>query len=311
MGQTMCDMHLNDPDQIVEAIKNMRNESKSNSIKQKVRQIEGSLFDMVTQNNPFSEAIKEQSQLGVEDYLIVSRDFNFKSQIMRSLEINATQSYYLMLENIFKINKRKYAELLEHDLYKIMEKDDMQEIFEFFDISKYEFAAEQSSNDKNLHCNFEFTLTHDHIPTIWNESGTTIPMNKFRDPQNQNEEIVHRLANIAADFSQEDIKIEVRHQCVDFQKVTLGEKIRQIYMFIDLKEDCDVAIHDHFCLSNFQFEFDDLYLATMMHVGDKNKEFYALETVQQIVDGQFDTSKTFYKNLFIFYIATFILPIVI
>lgn len=33
MGQTMCDMHLNDPDQIVEAIKNMRNESKSNSIK--------------------------------------------------------------------------------------------------------------------------------------------------------------------------------------------------------------------------------------------------------------------------------------
>lgn len=31
MGQTMCDMHLNDPDQIVKAIKNMENESRSNN----------------------------------------------------------------------------------------------------------------------------------------------------------------------------------------------------------------------------------------------------------------------------------------
>lgn len=49
----------------------------------------------------------------------------------------------------------------------------------------------------------------------------------------------------------------------------------------------------------------------MMHQEDSNREFYDLDTAQQIVDAQFDKSKNFFSNLFIFYLMTFILPIVV
>lgn len=47
-------------------------EFKQNQTESTISQIEGSLFDMVTQNHPYSEIIKDHSELGVEDYLIVS-----------------------------------------------------------------------------------------------------------------------------------------------------------------------------------------------------------------------------------------------
>ena len=48
----------------------------------------------------------------------------------------------------------------------------------------------------------------------------------------------------------------------------------------------------------------------MMFIEDQ-PGFYNLETVQQIVDAQFDKSKKFFSNLFKIYMITFILPIVI
>ena len=44
----------------------------------------------------------------MEDYLIVSHDFNFKSQIMRSLEINADTSYKILIDSINQINQVPY-----------------------------------------------------------------------------------------------------------------------------------------------------------------------------------------------------------
>ena len=134
----------------------------------KVSQIEGSLFDMLTQNNPFSESIKSKSELGVSDYLILSKDFNFKTQLVRCLEINADNSYKLILDSINKMNHYKYSALLENDLVRIMEKNDIRDIFYFFKVSQNEDVEEMIQGQKNLFCNFEFTLVHELIPNIWN-----------------------------------------------------------------------------------------------------------------------------------------------
>ena len=102
---------------------------------------------------------------------------------------------------------------------------------------------------------------------------------------------------------------------MDFQKVSLGEKIRSIYEFINENsegiENDDTDQLTKFDFKGFEYTFDDLTLAQMMHQEDCNREFYDQDTSQQIVDAQFDKSKNFFQNLFIFYLITFILPIVI
>ena len=72
------------------------------------------------QNNPVKNKILEKSELGVSDYHILSQDFCFKSQIIRSLEMNANNSLKVLFENIFKLNRQEYGELIEHDLIEIM-----------------------------------------------------------------------------------------------------------------------------------------------------------------------------------------------
>ena len=99
---------------------------------------------------------------------------------------------------------------------------------------------------------------------------------------------------------------------MDFQRVSLGEKIRSLYEFInENSEDNDVEQLTKFDFKGFEYTFDDLTLAQMMHQEDCNRDFYDLDTAQQIVDAQFDKSKNFFQNLFIFYLITFILPMVI
>ena len=55
---------------------------------------------------------------------------------MRSLDINAENSYSIIIENVHKINSSKYNPHLEHDMFKIMTKPDIKDIFDYFDISE-------------------------------------------------------------------------------------------------------------------------------------------------------------------------------
>ena len=75
----------------------------------------------------------------------------------------------------------------------------------------------------------------------------------------------------------------------------LGEKIRHIYQYIKetkKKDDKDCGEYEDEDLSDlvitelkeFDYSFDDLKLAQMMLHMDKNREFYSLDTAQQIVD---------------------------
>lgn len=60
---------------------------------------------MLIQNHPHSKKIQDNIQFGSLEYLIISKDFNFKSQLIRSLEINADKSYGLIVESVFAINR--------------------------------------------------------------------------------------------------------------------------------------------------------------------------------------------------------------
>lgn len=63
------------------------------------------------------------------------------------------------------------------------------------------------SGKRNIFCNFEQSLHHDDLPTVWKPGGDRLPMHKFRDPQNQNEEIIKRISKIGQSYDEgkEDI----------------------------------------------------------------------------------------------------------
>ena len=115
----------------------------------------GSLFDNLTQNNPFTFMIKKECQLEIDDYLILSKDFHFKSQLIRCLDINAENSYKIIIESINKVNNHMYSALLENDLSRIMDKNEISEIFKFFEVSDYEEIKEVKLGKKNIFFNFE------------------------------------------------------------------------------------------------------------------------------------------------------------
>ena len=115
----------------------------------------GSLFDKLTQNNPYTSAIKHKFQLEAEDYLIISQDFHFKSQVIRCLDLNAENSYKIIIESLVKQNSHKYCSLIERDLHRIMDKSSISEIYNFFSVTDFEELEEIKLGTKNFFCNFE------------------------------------------------------------------------------------------------------------------------------------------------------------
>ena len=73
---------------------------------------------------------------------MLSKDFHFKTQLVRCLDINADNSYKIIIESINKVNCHRYTPLLENDLLRIMSKNQNSEIFKFFEVSDFEELQE-------------------------------------------------------------------------------------------------------------------------------------------------------------------------
>ena len=93
---------------------------------------------------------------------------------MRSLDINAENSYKILIESINKINKSAYNCYLEYDMFKIMSKTEIREIYDFFDVSDHEELEEMKLGTRNMFCNFEQALTDEDLPTVWYQGGIMI-----------------------------------------------------------------------------------------------------------------------------------------
>ena len=61
-------------------------------------------------------------------------------------------------------------------MFKIMAKNEISEIFEYFDISIREELEEMKMGTRNLFCNFEQALMHEDLPTVWQQEGIRFPM---------------------------------------------------------------------------------------------------------------------------------------
>lgn len=74
--------------------------------------------------------------------MIISQDFNLKSLLLRSLDAKADNAYRILFECMNEINSEKYVNIIEHDLYRLMIKEDIQELFVFFELDQEEEIAE-------------------------------------------------------------------------------------------------------------------------------------------------------------------------
>ena len=74
--------------------------------------------------------------------MIISQDFNLKSLLLRSLDTKADNAYRILFECMNEINSERYVNIIEHDLYRLMMKEDIQELFVFFELDQEEEIAE-------------------------------------------------------------------------------------------------------------------------------------------------------------------------
>ena len=81
--------------------------------------------------------------------------------------MNANNSLKVLFENIFKLNTSNYVDLIEHDLFEIMQHKQINQIFSFLQISNKEEMIEQDSGELQLFCNFEQQLKSDKLPATW------------------------------------------------------------------------------------------------------------------------------------------------
>ena len=113
------------------------------------------------------------------------------------------------MESIHDINMIKYGKVLEHDLFRLMNDNKIAAIVPFFDKT-----LEDPDPNKNL--NFEWQLRGENVPTTWYESDSKLKFYNFNDSNNQKEELVQKLSDIASCYTTEQKKIEVQHNLINF-----------------------------------------------------------------------------------------------
>lgn len=90
---SLCDICLNDPQAIMEALKRSTEEIEMNK---------GSLIDTVL--DPYNESVKKNFNVAGlrENSRIISLDFNFTSQIYKAIKMNSISSVKVILQTLFK-----------------------------------------------------------------------------------------------------------------------------------------------------------------------------------------------------------------
>jgi len=161
---------------------------------------------------------------------------------------------------------------------------------------------------KNEFCNFEQFLSHPDLPPFAAQRKSYHAKSSFSDFHNAEQEMITEIVEkdpymtwgvqnydteATKVFSQKNIEVE--HSMIDFQKVIIGEKIR------DVQEEGFRVI-----------DFDDQHLASILYIeDDAHISFYNLETIRKLVDFQFVRTKAFLERMLGFYVFGFMVPFVI
>lgn len=309
-GKSIFDLCLGFPKEIAHGLKQK---------KEVYKRIDGSLISEICEYNDQKLKWYVDAKL-CEENLMVQIDFNFVSSLRLAMELNSSQSVKLMLNNVFKINSVEYQEMMMLDFPKFLQFPNIKRIYPFLERDYEEYLqTKQDQEDvyvkqtetKNF-CNFEQFMSHPELPPFGSEQKAFHVKQNFTDFHNSEKEILREMIEkdphmtwTVDNFGQDDKdktqkvfknkNVEVEHSMIDFQKLIIGEKIR------DVQEE---GFHN--------VNFNDQHLASIFYVEpDHQIDFYKLETVRKIVDYQFITTKWFLSLMLKFYLCGFLLPFLV
>ena len=108
-------------------------------IKEEVyREITGSLIDELCKGD--KELYSFYKMMGLcEENKIIQTDFTFCTTLRLGMEMNQNESVKLLLNHIFKLNRKEYNDLVQLDLPKILEYAKIERIFPFLGRSHKEY----------------------------------------------------------------------------------------------------------------------------------------------------------------------------
>jgi hypothetical protein len=72
---------------------------------------------------------------------VIQADFNFVSTLRLAQELGANQSIKMLLQYLFEVNKKEYAEVLMLDLPKLLDDNLVERIYPFFERDHEELMA--------------------------------------------------------------------------------------------------------------------------------------------------------------------------
>lgn len=191
---------------------------------------------------------------------MVQIDFNFVSSLRLAMELNSNQSVKLMLNNVFKINSIEYQEMMMLDFPKFLQQNNVKRIFPFLERDYEEYQQTLKDQDevyvvknkqRNQFCNFEEFLSHPKLPPFGTDQKSFHVKETFHDFHNSEKEIVNEMIEKdpymtwgvknfgkQSTVADEEVKteskvfqhknVEVEHSLIDFQKIIIGEKIRDV-----------------------------------------------------------------------------------
>ena len=163
---SLCDICLNDPSAILEALKRDSEEIEMNK---------GCLIDTVLE--PYSESIKKNfNVIGLsEPSRIISLDFNFMSQIYKAIKMNSMSSVKILLNTLFNNHNYKY--------YSATIMLELPFIFEIEDFSSmYGFLCRTNSeleNEYKQYCSIETAVFDQTLPLISDRRMQSTFVKKF------------------------------------------------------------------------------------------------------------------------------------
>lgn len=131
--------------------------------------------------------------------MIIQPDFNFVTTLRLAAELGANQSVKLLLNEVFKQNKRVYQECMMLDLPKLLDDELVERIYPFLERDHEEMMQIEEDMESMHHkeqaknaqfCNFEDFIINPDLPPFASEKVSYHVMSNFIDYHNSEQELL-------------------------------------------------------------------------------------------------------------------------
>lgn len=280
-GKSICEICLGSTEEVKEELKKFR---------QVYQIIDRSIIEDVIDDDD----IRREHMKRTEFYpkpLIIQFDLNFVGTVERALKFQTYKSLKLIFDTILEvIDTFEYQPYLMYDLPLILEQRQIQ-IDDFYNLS----ASERKNQDAGF-CNLEIEIKDDTVslPPFSDKTFEFYTIEKFENFLNIQGELSGKICEVDRLKPKEvEKKYETEYFYIDYQYLIIGSTIRA------LREGEPIP------------DFNDLMYAEIIAKkgeDDTRNTFYLQESIQKIIDSQWDRTKRIQKILFIIYVFFYCVP---